>query len=198
MAQEKETHAESPIGPGDAESFFKVVEARHSVRRYTEDEIPHEDLVKIFKAVRLAPSANNLQPWRFVVVRDEETKKLLAQPSPQRFIADASVIVAVLGQTGGCCSRSPLTWPTRDPIIATEHLVLAATALGYGSCWIAVYESRPQEWLDEVRGRLKVPDNAHVICLVALGIPAGPSKPTPRKDLGEFVFLEEYGKPLTG
>jgi nitroreductase len=189
---------EDIIQPGDAKVFFTIVKARHSVRKYTEDDIPHDDLVRIFEAARLAPSANNIQPWRFVVVKDEETKKLLAQPSPQRFIAGASAVVAVLGETGTSCCRSPLTWSTRDPIIATEHLVLAATALGYGACWIAVYESRPLEWLTEVRSSLNIPDGTHVICLVALGVPAEPPRQTPKKDLREIVFSEEYGKPLTG
>lgn len=197
MKVEQNPQEENQIRPDDAEGFFRVVEARHSVRKYAEDDIPHDDLVKIFEAARLAPSANNIQPWRFVVVKDEETKKLLAQPSPQRFIADASAVVAVLGETGASCCR-PLTWSTRDPIIATEHLVLAATALGYGACWIAVYESRSLEWLTEVRSRLKIPEGTHVICLVALGVSAEPPRQTPKKDLREIVFSEEYGKPLTG
>lgn len=198
MKVEQSLQEGQSIRPDDAEGFFRVVEARHSVRKYTEDDIPHDDLVRIFEAARLAPSANNFQPWRFVVVKDEETKKLLAQPSPQRFIADASAVVAVLGEPGDSYCRTPLTWSTRDPIIATEHLVLAATALGYGACWIAVYESRPLEWLTEVRSRLKIPEGVYVICLVALGVPAEPPRQTLKKDLREIVFSEEYGKPLTG
>ncbi len=80
-----------------AESFFEVVRERHSVRRYEEHDIPDEDLRKMFEAARLAPSANNEQPWRFIVVKEKETKKLLARPSPQTFIADANAIVVVLG-----------------------------------------------------------------------------------------------------
>ncbi len=179
----------------DAEGFFRVVEGRHSVRKYEEYEIPDEDIRRMFEAARLAPSASNIQPWRFIVVRERETKKLLARPSPQTFIADANAIVVVLGEAKGYCC-SPLTWSTRDPIIATEHLVLAATALGYGACWIAMYESRPEDWLAEVRETLKIPEGTHIICLVALGAPAGAPKFTPKKSVQEITFSEEYGNPL--
>ncbi len=179
----------------DVEGFFKVVGERHSVRRYEEYDIPDEDLEKMFEAARLAPSASSIQPWRFVVVKDRETKNLLAQPSSQTFIADANAIVVVLGEAKGYCC-SPLTWSTRDPIIATEHLVLAATALGYGACWIAMYESRPEAWLAEVRRTLKVPEGTHIICLVALGVPAEAPKFTPKKSVQEITFSEEYGNPL--
>ncbi|UCH57319.1 MAG: nitroreductase family protein [Candidatus Bathyarchaeota archaeon] len=178
-----------------AEGFFEVVEKRHSVRRYKEYDIPDEDLKKILDAARLAPSANNSQPWRFIVVKDEETKKLLAEPRPQTFIADANAIVVVLGDVSvSCCNRA--TWVTRDPMIATEHLVLAATAMGYGACWIAMYESRPQEFLDRVRRRLKIPDNMHIVCLAAIGVPETEPRPTPKKALEDICFAEEFEKPL--
>jgi nitroreductase len=188
----------SVVKPLDgAESFFDVVRERHSVRRYKPYDIPEDDLVKMFEAARLAPSANNAQPWRFIVVKDKETKKLLALPSPQTFIADANAIVVVLGAPAPkCCGGDRQTWATRDPIIATEHLVLAATALGYGACWIAMYESRPEDWLAEVRETLRIPGGTHIICLVALGVPSETPKFTPKKSVQEITYSEEYGKPF--
>ena len=180
-----------------AEGFFEVVRERHSVRRYKPYDIPYEDLKKMFEAARLAPSANNEQPWRFIVVKEKETKELLARPSPQTFIADANAIVVVLGAPAPkCCGRDRQTWATRDPIIATEHLVLAAAALGYGACWIAMYESRPEDWLAEVRETLRIPEGTHIICLVALGVPAETPKFTPKKSVQEITFSEEYGSPF--
>ena len=125
------------------EGIFEVLEKRRAIRKCKPYDIPDNDLKKIFEAARLAPSANNTQPWRFIVVKDQKTKKLLARPSTQSFIAEANAIVVVLGDSrGGCCGRS--VWTTHDPMIATEHIVLAATALGYGTCWIANYKSRPK------------------------------------------------------
>jgi len=175
------------------EGFFEVLEKRRAIRKYKPYDIPDHDLKKIFEAARLAPSANNNQPWRFIIVRDQKTKELLARPSTQNFIGEANAVVVVLGDgRGGCCGRS--VWTTHDPMIATEHIVLAATALGYGTCWIANYKSRPKAWEDEVRKTLKIPDYMEIVVLVAIGIPNENPKPRPRKPLEEICFAETYGR----
>ena len=177
------------------EDFFEVVRKRRAVRKYRQYDIPNKDLKKILEAARLAPSANNSQPWSFIVVKDHKMKELLARPSPQKFIVNANAIVVVLGDPSvSCCPRA--TWTTRDPMIATEHLVLAATALGYGTCWIANYESRPGEWIDEVKRALKIPDHMHIIILVAVGVPDEKPSLRPRKSLQEMCFENVYGNPL--
>jgi len=177
------------------EGFFEVLEKRRAIRKYKPYDIPDHDLKKIFEAARLAPSANNNQPWRFIVVRDQKTKKLLARPSTQNFIGEANAVVVVLGDgRGGCCGRS--VWTTHDPMIATEHIVLAATALGYGTCWIANYKSRQKSWEDEVRKTLKIPDYMEIVVLVAIGIPNESPKPRLRKPLEEICFAETYGRRL--
>jgi nitroreductase len=79
------------------ENFFEVVEKRRAIRKYKQYDIPEEDLKKILEAARLAPSAENSQPWRFIFVKGQKTKELLARPSPQTFIADANAIIVVLG-----------------------------------------------------------------------------------------------------
>ncbi len=191
--EENEMNISKPVAC--VESFFEVVRHRHSVRKYRPHEIPDRDLAEMFEAARLAPSANNSQPWRFIIVRDPETKKLLSRPRPQTFIADANLVVVVIGDTSAsCCPRA--TWTTRDPIIATEHLVLAATALGYGTCWIAMYESRPRDYIEEVKEALKIPDHMEIVCLVAIGVPDGEHPRAPKKEIHEICFLEEYGYPF--
>jgi nitroreductase len=175
--------------------LFKVISRRRAIRRYKAHKIPRAHLKKMLEAARLAPSANNNQPWRFIVAENEKTKELLAKPSTQSFISGANAIVVVLGDIrSGCCGRS--VWTTHDPMIATEHLVLAATALGYGTCWIANYKSRPESWEDEVRKTLKIPDYMDIVVLVAIGIPNEAPEPKARKPLGEICFAEIYGKRL--
>ncbi|TET24576.1 MAG: nitroreductase [Candidatus Bathyarchaeum sp.] len=177
------------------ENYFEIVEKRRAIRKYKPCDIPEEDLKKILEAARLAPSAENSQPWRFIIVKDQKTKELLARPSPQTFIADANAIVVVLADPSvSCCPRA--TWTTRDPMIATEHLVLAATALGYGTCWIANYESRSKEWINEVKRTLKIPEHIQIIVLVAIGVPDEKPSPRPRRNLQETCFAELYGNPL--
>ncbi len=187
----KRITAESP----SASDLFEVIKKRRATRRYQTHKIPRTHLRKMLGAARLAPSANNNQPWRFIIVENEQTKKLLAKPSTQSFISEASVVVVVLGDgRGGCCGRS--VWTTHDPMIATEHLVLAATALGYGTCWIANYKSRPKLWVDEVRKSLEIPDYMDIVVLVAIGIPDETPQLKPRKPLEEICFAETYGKKL--
>lgn len=175
--------------------IFSVFAKRRSIRRYKPFDIPDEDLEKILDAARLAPSANNTQPWRFILVKDEKVKALLAQPRPQTFIADANAIIVVLGDPSVWGPRGGMTWTTRDPIIATENLVLAATALGYGSCWIAMFQSRRKEYLLEVKRTLGIPEEVQLICLVAIGVPDEQPSPRARRALEEIAYSETYGTP---
>ena len=186
---------EKAINLQTTENLFEVIAKRRAIRKYEPYRIPRHHLKKMLDAARLAPSANNNQPWRFIVVEDQKKKDLLAKPSTQSFIGEANAIVVVLGDSkGGCCGRS--VWTTQDPMIATEHIVLAATALGYGTCWIANYQSRPKAWEDEVRKTLKIPDYLEIVVLVAIGIPKENPQPRPRKSLQEISFAETYGRKL--
>jgi len=165
---------------------FEAVRNRRSVRKFRPKPIPDEKLEMILEAGRLAPSAGNRQPWRFVVVRDRERKKALARAADnQTFIAEAGVIIAALGDP----EASP-RWFRQDPMIAVEHMVLAATALGYGTCWIGAFGE------DRVKRILGVPEGLTVIALLPLGFPDESPPPRARKPLKEIFFPEEYGRPF--
>jgi nitroreductase len=192
--QPKITDSPNSVSLEKTEPFFEVIKKRRSIRRYKPYDIPNSDLEKILDAARLAPSTNNSQSWRFVVVKDPKIKAVLGQPSPQRFIAKANAIIVVLGlQQTSCCPGNQARWHVQDPMIAAEHIVLAATALGYGSCWIATYESRPLEFIQQVKTELEIPENADIVVLVALGVPDENPSPRSRKSLGEIAFNEKYG-----
>jgi nitroreductase len=175
-----------------AENFFKIVEKRRSIRKYKQREIPPEHLKKILEAARLAPSARNAQPWRFIVVKDQKMKGFLAKAvGGQGFLADASVVIVILGNP----DTAPY-WFTRDPMIAAEHMVLAATALGYGTCWIGALADYVPENMDDVKKSLNIPEKITVVCLVTVGVPDEKPTARPRKYLQEICFDEVYGKPL--
>ena len=166
--------------------FFQVVRARRSVRRFRPGEpVEPGDLEAILEAARLAPSAKNLQPWCFVVVRDPDRKRALARAARRQwFVADAGVVIVGLSDPG----RSP-RWHDRDLMIALEHMALAATALGYGSCWIGALDP------EEVKRIVGAPGELEVVALLAIGVPAEEPPPRPRRPLSEIVFSEEYGRP---
>jgi nitroreductase len=163
---------------------FEAIRIRRSIRKFRPKPIPDEKLEMILEAGRLAPSAGNRQPWRFVVVKDPERKRTLAKAADnQTFIADAGVIIVALGDP----EASP-RWFRQDPMIAVEHMVLAATALGYGTCWIGAFNEK------EVKRLLRIPEELKVIALLPIGFPDETPAPRERKPLKEIVFLEKYGE----
>jgi len=174
--------------------LFEVIEKRRSIRSYKPTPIPNEHLKKILEAARLAPSGKNLQPWRFIIVRNPEKKRMLAEAAMnQMFIAEADVVIVALSDptiysSTGTRRRIPYL---QDPMIAIEHMVLAATALGYGTCWIGAFNE------DKVKQIVNSPEELAVIALLPIGVPNENPPPRPRKSFEEIFFSEVYGKPLS-
>lgn len=159
---------------------LEAIKKRRSIRRFRLETIPDETLRLILEAGRLGPSAGNRQPWRFIVVKNAERRRALAEATDNYlFIADAPVIIVTLGDP----NASP-RWFRQDPMIAIEHMVLAATALGYGSCWIGGFDE------EEVKRFLGVPERLAVIALLPIGVPGESPPPRPRKALREIVYLK--------
>jgi nitroreductase len=182
------------------ENFFDVVTRRRSIRKYKDIKIPDEHIIQMLEAARLAPSTNNTQPWRFIAVKDPETIGLLSLVAGgQKFIANAkAVIIALANKAASCCPGNPSLWHVQDTMIATEHLVLAATALGYGSCWVAMLDSRNSQNIVAVKQALRIPEAADIVALVTLGVPDEVPSLRSTKELSEIAFSEAYGYNLSG
>ena len=174
--------------------LFEAIEKRRSIRKFKPGQVREEDLKKILQAGRLAPSGGNRQPWCFIIVRDSETKNALAIASnDQKFVAEADTVIVALGDSGAYLKAS--TSSTRilhkqDPMIAIEHMVLAATALGYGTCWIGAFSEA------EVKKILKIPENLTVVALLPVGVPDESPPPRPRKPFDEIFFRDSFATPL--
>lgn len=159
---------------------------RRSIRKYEKGEIPWEHLAKILEAARSAPSAANRQPWHLVVVRDPARKLALSRAcNGQTWMADADCIICGVGSP-----EASERWYAVDVAIAMQTLVLAATALGYGTCWVGAFDE------DAVKEVLEIPDNLKVIALTPLGIPAEKPAQRPRKPFSELFYLDKFGNPL--
>jgi nitroreductase len=164
---------------------FEAIKTRRSIREYKPELIPHEKLEIILDAARLAPSAANRQPWRFVVVQDADRKKTLAEAADnQTFMIDAAAIVVAVGDP-----EVSTRWHEKDTMIALEHMVLAATALGYGTCWIGAFDE------DAVKRLLKIPAKMKVVALLPIGVPGEKPASKPRKAIPEIFFKEEWQTP---
>ncbi|MGB9742917.1 MAG: nitroreductase family protein [bacterium] len=169
--------------------FYEVIRRRMSVRAYKPDPVPDEVLNRILEAGRLAPSAKNLQPWKFIVVRDDKIRQeLVPACRNQAFIAQAPLVIcacALLEQAwkgmGGYWSAAEV-----DVTIALEHIILAAANEGLGTCWIGAFTE------SEVRRVLAIPEGVKPVALTPLGYPAQEPKPRPRKEIKEIVCFDHY------
>jgi len=165
--------------------ILETIKIRRSIRKYRPEPIPGEKLEIIMEAARLAPSAANRQPWNFVVVQDRERKKALAKAAnDQTFLGDAGAVVVAVGDP----ERSA-GWHQKDTMIALEHIVLAATALGYGTCWIGAFDEAA------VKSLLKIPAKMKVVALLPIGVPDEKPAARQRKELSEIFFKEEWRRP---
>jgi nitroreductase len=158
---------------------LEAIRQRRSVRDFTGDLIPREDLEKIVDAGRLAATGNNKQPWDFIVVTDRAMIEKLKVAS--QWMEKAGAIIAVVMDPS---SR----WWIEDGAASVENMLIASTALGYGSCWLEGY-TLPRE--EEFKRLLKVPEDKRLLTLVPIGVPV--EWPTiEKKPLEEVIHWERY------
>jgi len=125
---------------------FEVIQKRRSVKSYESTLVPVEKLKKVLDAARLAPSAGNVQPWRFVVVLGSYKRRKIAKGCRYgRFLAESPVVIVGCGD-----QKASPHWYASDTCIAMENLVLAATGEGLGTCWIGAFNEK------EIREMLKI------------------------------------------
>lgn len=175
--------------------LMEVISHRVSCRSYKPDPVPEAHLIKILEAARLAPSACNAQPWRFGVVRDAETRRRIVEEgflpgASMKWALDAPVHIVVGMERSLITHRlgaaiSGIDYPWVDIGIAGEHLVLAATALGLGTCWIGWI--RPEK-IGTIVGWTK---NVRPVVVITVGYPKDPGggvlPSLRRKNLSEIV-----------
>jgi len=163
---------------------LQAIANRYSCRVYKDQPIEPEKLDRLLEAARLAPSAKNLQDWRFIVVTDQQTKEeLTSAANNQKFVASASAVLVA-------CSNNDHVMRCGQPIgpidvaIALEHIALQAVADGLGTCWIGSF------FTDKVRAILDIPADIAVIELMTIGYPAD-KQPTPKREPVEKIACYE-------
>ncbi|MBC7187901.1 MAG: nitroreductase family protein [Calditrichaeota bacterium] len=173
-------------------SFLELVQTRRSIRKFADRPVERDKILTCIEAARWAPSAEHVQPWRFVVVDDPTLKAKLAAAAfggiyaPTRWAAAAPVLIALLAKPDVLANRlgariQGTRYYLLDMGIAGEHVVLQAHELGLGACWIGWFSERG------ARKALGIPRRYRVVSLIALGYPAhAPLKPKARKSLEEI------------
>ena len=157
---------------------YEAIRTRKSVRAFLDKDVPGEILSRLLEAARIAPSASNRQEWRFVVVRDPETRRQLADAANgQHFVGEAPVVLACCAETNDRVMRcGQLCYPI-DVAIAIDHITLCAVAEGLGTCWIGAFDE------GQVRAILGIPRDIRVVELLPIGYPADPA-PVAKSRLG--------------
>ena len=165
---------------------LEAIRKRYSCRAYRDKPIEQEKLAQVFEAARLAPSAKNLQDWRFVVVTDKQKKHQLAQAAnDQMFMENAGAIIAACSNNSCVMTCGQAIGPI-DISIALEHICLQATDLGLATCWIGSF------YPEKVRKILDIPKDIAVIELMSIGYPADKSKEAKRESLEKIVCHEKW------
>lgn len=145
-------------------SFLELCKKRYSVRNYTTEPVSEEQLEYILQCTRLAPSAVNLQPWRFLVARSESSRKAVQACYKRDWIAQAPLYII-------CVIRHDEEWVRRDGkhhgdidiAIAAEHICMAAAAQGLGSCWVCNFDAK------QLHEALQLSTNEEAAVIIPLG-----------------------------
>jgi Nitroreductase len=164
--------------------ILELIKTRRSIRKYKPDPVSEEEINKILEAGRWAPSADNSQPWRFIILRSQEGWEKLADTLTWgRFLAQAPLGIAVVVPPWAS------NHPVEDGAAATQNMLLEVHSLGLGACWVGTYGSGNEASAKKV---LNVPQDERLVSVIAIGHPAETRQKTRRK-LDEVTFTDSYG-----
>ena len=165
----------------------EAIKKRQSIRAYEDNPVPEEKLKNVLEAARLAPSAKNRQPIKFVVVKESKRRQELARAANgQTFVGEAPIVITAVATRVEHIMACGVPSHPVDLAIAVDHMTLAAIDEGLGTCWIGAFS---QEKVKEI---LEIPEKYRVVALLPLGFPREGTKMKIRKSLGEIVCYETF------
>lgn len=172
-------------------NLFDTINGRRSVRSFLDKEVEQEKVEKILNAAINAPSAGNIQPWEFVIVKEKETKEKISEAAlGQSFVAEAPVVVVVCADTEKSASRygerGRDLYCIQDCATATQNLMLAAHALDLGTVWVGAFDE------NSLKKILNLPENIRPLAIIPVGYPAEKPSGPERTKLEEVVHSETF------
>jgi len=173
-----------------------AIKTRRSIRKYLEVPIPWEQVVELIEAGRMAPSAGNLQNWKFILYTSPEKRQAIAEACLQQYwIADAPLIMVIVAETEKAKKyygdRGAMMYSIQSAAAVTQNVLLRAHELGLGACWVSAFED---EMMTRITG---TPDSASVQAVIPIGYPDEEPEATPRYDLVWFTRFDSFGNRFT-
>jgi Nitroreductase len=167
--------------------FLELVEKRHSVRAYKPDEVENEKLNTVLEAARLAPTAVNYQPFQIIVIHTKGREDELNRIYPANWFVQPPLVLCV-------CAVRDEAWKRKDgknfmdidATIVMDHIILASTSIGLGTCWIGAFDP------EAAREVLNLPEGIEAVLFTPLGYSADDPNTKNRKDLSEIVRHEHW------
>jgi len=168
-------------------NVMEAIRKRRSIRAYQDRPVEEAKLQAVLEAGRLAPSAKNMQEWRYVVVRDPGLRAKVAEAANgQRFVGEAPVVLVACAKTDGhTMSCGERAYPI-DVAISLDHVSLKAVEEGLGTCWVGAFNQAA------VKKLLGIPDEVRVVELMPLGYPDSEPSARQRLSLDDIVMYDRW------
>ncbi|MBL7107444.1 MAG: nitroreductase family protein [Phycisphaerae bacterium] len=167
-------------------TLLETIKKRYSCRNYIDKPIENEKTALIFEAARLAPSAKNLQDWRFVAVTEPYLRKKIAHAANDQVFLENAAMVLVACSNAEYVMACGQHIGAIDVSIALEHIALQATELGIGTCWIGSFDPK------KVKKILSIPDDIMIVDLMAIGYSADTQRPAQREPLENILCYNNW------
>lgn len=166
--------------------FDEVINKRYSVRGYLDKEVEKEKLDYVLKAATIAPTGVNYQPFKVYVIDTRKNEDALKEIYPAKWFVEAPYVLCVVAERDKSWTRpfDKKNISDIDATIVMDHIILAATSVGLGTCYIAAFNPfKTKKFLD-------LKDNEEPVLFTPLGYGDAEPRDTPRKDIDEFtVYL---------
>ncbi|MBQ3554712.1 MAG: nitroreductase family protein [Bacteroidales bacterium] len=172
------------------QEFIKLAQERSSIRKYSNKEVSCEVINQIIESARIAPSAVNFQPWKFLIIKGEKSKQIVRESYKREWFVTAPLYIIACGNHQEAWHRSfdGKDHTDIDIAIAVEHICLSATSAGLGTCWVCNFDAT------KLKTDLSLPEDLEPIAIIPLGYPEGDGdvRPKKRKTTEEIVqWLED-------
>jgi len=169
----------------------EAIKGRRSIRNFKKQNIPEETITRLIEAASYAPSAGNIQPWHFIIVRNPTIKKKLAESAlNQHHVEQAPVVIVVCADEKrssiGYGTRGRTLYCLQDTAAATQNILLTAHSLGLGTCWVGAFNE------DEAKEAVNAPEGVRPVAMIPVGIPDEKPRQRDRKLLSQLTYYDGF------